>query len=142
MKMVPPTESCRLVRIGKHSIPVHIVYKDQDGKDQVIDKTIEYTVGQANASIALDKMNVLYIGVENPITIAASGGGDDKFSFDQRWWWFNPKLVLVNISLRLTQLTDDCKITVSVEGKVAGNITIPCSYHSRCQLQHRWLSNW
>ena len=32
----------------------------------------------ANASIALDKMNVLYIGVDNPITIAASGGGDDK----------------------------------------------------------------
>ena len=26
----------------------------------------------------LDKMNVLYIGVDNPVTIAASGGGDDK----------------------------------------------------------------
>ena len=27
---------------------------------------------------SLDKMNVLYIGVDNPVTIAASGGGDDK----------------------------------------------------------------
>src|SRR5688572_7063988 len=37
--------------IGNHSIPITIRYKDQDGKDQVITKTVEYTVGQANASI-------------------------------------------------------------------------------------------
>ena len=45
--------------IGNHSVPVRITYTDQDGKTQVIEKTVEYTVGQANASIALDKMNVL-----------------------------------------------------------------------------------
>src|SRR5215204_4435868 len=66
--------------LGKHSIPVVIRFKDQDGKDQVINKTVEYTVGQASASIALDKMNVLYMGIANPITVAASGGGDDRIS--------------------------------------------------------------
>ncbi|XZF12616.1 gliding motility protein GldM [Chitinophagaceae bacterium MMS25-I14] len=33
----------------------------------------EYTVGSTGASIALDKMNVMYIGVDNPITISAAG---------------------------------------------------------------------
>ncbi|HEY6504832.1 MAG TPA: gliding motility protein GldM, partial [Chitinophagaceae bacterium] len=65
--------------IGSHSIPVKITYMNQEtGKLEVIEKTVEYKVGQANASIALDKMNVLYIGVDNPVSVAASGGGDDK----------------------------------------------------------------
>ena len=70
-----------------HSVPVTISYIDQDGKAQTITKTVEYTVGQANASIALDKMNVLYIGVDNPVTIAASGGGDDKVQAFYCWRW-------------------------------------------------------
>jgi gliding motility-associated protein GldM len=107
--------------IGDHTIPVHIEYKDQDGNPKVIDQKIEYTVGQANASIALDKMNVLYIGVANPISVAASGGGDDK--------------ITVNISgaggrlektgpgkynAWVNNQSDDCIITVSVDGKPSG----------------------
>lgn len=33
----------------------------------------DYTVGTAGASLQLDKMNVMYIGVDNPITLSASG---------------------------------------------------------------------
>ncbi len=33
----------------------------------------EYMVGTTGASMALDKMNVFYIGVENPVTVAAAG---------------------------------------------------------------------
>ena len=33
----------------------------------------EYQVGEAGAVISADKMNVLYIGVENPLSISASG---------------------------------------------------------------------
>lgn len=33
----------------------------------------KYTVGTAGASMQLDKMNVFYIGVENPITVTAAG---------------------------------------------------------------------
>lgn len=105
--------------IGNHSIPVHIVYKDQEGKDQVIDKKIDYTVGQANASIALDKMNVLYIGVDNPITIAASGGGDDKVQASISSGSLT-KVGPGKYIAKVNSVTDDCKITVSVEGKVAG----------------------
>ena len=104
--------------IGSHSVPVTVAFTDQDGKPQTRTYNVEYTVGQANASIALDKMNVLYVGIANPISVAASGGGDDK--------------VAVSISGGRLQKTapgkynafvdggDKTTITVSVDGKVAG----------------------
>jgi gliding motility-associated protein GldM len=108
--------------IGQHTVPVRIIFMNQEtGKLDTINKTVTYTVGQANASIALDKMNVLYIGVDNPVTIAASGGGDDKVK---------PTLTGVNGSInrvspgkyiaRVNNVTDKAIITVMVDGKVAG----------------------
>jgi gliding motility-associated protein GldM len=105
--------------LGKHTIPVHIVYKDQDGKDRVIDKTIEYTVGQANASIALDKMNVLYMGIANPITVAASGGGDDRIQVGISGGGRLDKTGAGKYNAFVNG-GDNCTITVSVDGKVAG----------------------
>jgi hypothetical protein len=66
-------------------------------------------------------MNVLYVGVDNPVTIAASGGGDDKVvatitggggSLNRIG---NGKYIA-----SVNSVTDDCKITVTVDGKVAG----------------------
>ena len=37
------------------------------------DWSFEYMVGTAGASVQLDKMNVFYIGVDNPITVTAAG---------------------------------------------------------------------
>lgn len=107
--------------LGNGSVPVHIEYTDQNNKKQVIDTRVSYTVGQANASIALDKMNVLYIGVDNPITIAASGGGDDKVVASIS----APGATLTKAGngkwiARVSQQTDECRITVSVDGKTAG----------------------
>jgi gliding motility-associated protein GldM len=107
--------------LGKHTIPVVISFKDQDGKPQTINKTIEYTVGQANASIALDKMNVLYIGVDNPITIAASGGGDDRIAANISGGGGSIRKVGAGKYIaRVSSVTDNCTITVSVDGKTAG----------------------
>ncbi len=107
--------------IGTHTVSVNIRYKDQDGKDQVIPKTITYTVGQSNASIALDKMNVLYIGVDNPVSIAASGGGDDRIQASISGGGGSiTKAGPGKYNVRVNNQSDDCKITVSVDGKVAG----------------------
>lgn len=107
--------------LGKHTIPIVIRFKDQDGKDQVIPKTIEYTVGQASASIALDKMNVLYVGVPNPITVAASGGGDDRISVSINGGGGRlEKTGAGKYNAFVNSVTDNCTITVSVEGKAAG----------------------
>ncbi|HYE56811.1 MAG TPA: gliding motility protein GldM [Chitinophagaceae bacterium] len=47
------------------------------GKPEQVVKDIEYTVGQpAGVAVSADKMNVLYIGVENPLTITAGAGSE------------------------------------------------------------------
>jgi gliding motility-associated protein GldM len=97
--------------LGSNSIPVVIEYTDQNNKVQRITKTVEYVVGQSSAAVQLDKMNVLFIGVDNPVTISGSG------SVDQ---------IQASISggggvmsgggakrtVRVTQETDECVITI------------------------------
>jgi gliding motility-associated protein GldM len=107
--------------IGSHKIPVTVSFVDQDNKPQTKTFDVEYTVGQSNASIALDKMNVLYIGVDNPVTIAASGGGDDKVQVSITGGSGSlTKVGTGKYIARVGSVTDDCRITVSVDGKVAG----------------------
>ncbi len=62
---------------GTKSVAVTIRYKDQDGNDKVETKNVEYTVGTpGGAAVMLDKMNVFYIGVDNPVTIGSPTGWD------------------------------------------------------------------
>ena len=43
------------------------------GETESFTKTFKYEVGQPAISVTADKQNVLYIGVDNPITVAAAG---------------------------------------------------------------------
>ena len=62
---------------GAHKVPVVVRYTDQNGQPQVANSEIEYTVGVPSGSaVMLDKMNVFYIGVDNPVTISTSTGWD------------------------------------------------------------------
>ena len=62
---------------GPHTIPVRITFKDQQGKVQTLDEKVEYVVGTpGGAAVMLDKMNVFYIGVDNPVTIGSPVGWD------------------------------------------------------------------
>lgn len=62
---------------GAHKVAVTIRYKDQDGNDKTETKDVEYTVGTpGGAAVMLDKMNVFYIGVDNPVTIGSPTGWD------------------------------------------------------------------
>ena len=63
---------------GEHSVPVSVTFLNQDGVSETKTETVKYTVGTpGGAAVMLDKMNVFYIGVPNPITIS-SGSGWDK----------------------------------------------------------------
>jgi gliding motility-associated protein GldM len=65
---------------GERTVPVTIRYKDQQGNMQTATATVKYVVGTpGGAAVMLDKMNVFYIGVDNPVTIS-SGTGWDKTS--------------------------------------------------------------
>jgi gliding motility-associated protein GldM len=104
--------------VGDHTIPVKITYTDENKKVISIDKTIQYSVGQSNAAVQLDKMNVLFIGVDNPITISGSGdvgrlqvsvsGGGATLSGQG-----------ANRTVKVTTETDECIIKVTTpDGKV------------------------
>ena len=62
---------------GERSIPVVVTYTKPDGTKATINYPLKYTVGTpGGAAVMLDKMNVFYIGVDNPITIGSPTGWD------------------------------------------------------------------
>lgn len=64
---------------GDHSIPVKIEYTKPDGTKAVKNEIVKYTVGvPSGASIFLEKMNVLYLGVDNPLTISGGSTGSER----------------------------------------------------------------
>lgn len=104
-------------RIGSNSIPVLIEYTDQNGIVQKIPRTVDFIVGQSSAAVQLDKMNVLFIGVDNPVTISGSGsvdqiqatitGGGGVFTGSG-----------AHRTIRVSQETDNCIIKVTTpDGK-------------------------
>jgi gliding motility-associated protein GldM len=63
---------------GDHTVQINGSFIGEDGKPVPIHQTVTYTVGTpGGAAVMLDKMNVFYIGVPNPVTIS-SGTGWDK----------------------------------------------------------------
>lgn len=105
--------------IGTNTIPIHFVYTDQNGQQKTYDDKIEYTVGQTSTSVALDKMNVLFIGIDNPVTIAASGGAEQINASITN----GGSLTKVGPGKYVARVSNvgDCSINVSVSGKSAGS---------------------
>ena len=63
---------------GNQKIHVVINYTDPNtGKVETLNKDIDYTVGTpGGVAASADKMNVFYIGVENPLTVGSPTGWD------------------------------------------------------------------
>jgi gliding motility-associated protein GldM len=60
--------------VGTRKYNVNISVKNPlDGTVTNYPKEFEYEVGQRSVAVALDKMNVFYIGVDNPISVSAAG---------------------------------------------------------------------
>ncbi|MEO6733269.1 MAG: gliding motility protein GldM [Ferruginibacter sp.] len=101
---------------GEHSIPINVTFKGEDGKLVSVPKTIKYTVGTpGGAAVMLDKMNVFYIGVDNPITIS-SGSGWDKTNVSMSGGSLSGSL-----GNRIVRVTNPGKatITVTADGKTS-----------------------
>ncbi len=67
---------------GDQSVNVVVSFTNPNtGQKESVTKTVKYTVGQpSGASIFLEKMNVMYIGVDNPITVSSGSGKAEKMS--------------------------------------------------------------
>ncbi|MBC8035044.1 MAG: gliding motility protein GldM [Chitinophagaceae bacterium] len=64
---------------GEKSVNVNVSFKKPDGTIGTLTKEIKYTVGvPSGSSIFLEKMNVMYVGVDNPLTISAGSAGAEK----------------------------------------------------------------
>jgi gliding motility-associated protein GldM len=64
---------------GEHTVMVHITYFKPDGSKGEENVPVKYTVGvPSGASIFLEKMNVVYVAEENPITISGGSVGAEK----------------------------------------------------------------
>ncbi len=63
--------------VGSHSVNVVVSYTDQDGIPRSIPRTITYVVGQPTGlSISADDVEVLYVDLENHISINAGVGAE------------------------------------------------------------------
>ncbi|UAY51703.1 type IX secretion system motor protein PorM/GldM [Ferruginibacter albus] len=105
---------------GDQKVHVSIVYTKPDGTKDNLDTDIPYTVGKpAGASVSLDKLNVFYIGLDNPITVGSPTGMDrTKVSG-------NNCSVSMNGAHGTVKVTapGECSITVSPQGSTS--ITLP-----------------
>ncbi|MEO7982847.1 MAG: gliding motility protein GldM [Bacteroidota bacterium] len=108
--------------VGLRKVPVKISYFNQlTGKQEVKDVEVEYTVGSpSGASVALDEMNVFYIGWDNKVTVAASGAGEEKVQVSVSGGGGSAtKTGAGKYIVRVTTQTDECMVNVSVDGKVS-----------------------
>ena len=107
---------------GSRRMRVTVKYVDPStGELKETTKDIEYTVGAASGvAVMADKMNVLYIGVDNPLTITA-GAGAEKVNAT----FTGGAISKVGGAKYIARPTTpgEHTITVLVEGKAAGKVT-------------------
>jgi gliding motility-associated protein GldM len=99
---------------GAHTVTITGTFTGEDGKPVSINEKVEYVVGTpGGAAVMLDKMNVFYIGVDNPVTIS-SGTGWDKTTVSMAGGSISGSNS--NRTVRVTGGTT-ASITVSADGK-------------------------
>ncbi|MEO6453561.1 MAG: gliding motility protein GldM [Ginsengibacter sp.] len=100
---------------GEHSMEVNGTFIDENGKPVPVHRTIKYVVGTpGGAAVMLDKMNVFYIGVDNPVSIS-SGTGWDKTNVSMTGGTLN-KAGTGKYNVRVSAV-GNAAITVNADGK-------------------------
>lgn len=61
---------------GPQKVDVKIIYKDAKGNPVTLPTTTEYQVFTGQATISADQMNVLYRGLDNPMSVSVPGFSD------------------------------------------------------------------
>jgi hypothetical protein len=76
---------------------------------------------QTNIAVAPIKMNVLYIGVANPLSVAAAGAADNKVTISIDGGGGTVSKTDVGLyNVKVTTQTNDCTVNVYVDGKLVG----------------------
>lgn len=112
---------------GGHSLKIDVKYPDPaTGEEKTISKVFEYTVGQpSGVAVMADKMNVLYVGVSNPLTITA-GAGSEKVNAS-----ISNGRISKNSGSKYTAVPNEpgeANVNVMVDGKVVGKVAFRVKY--------------
>jgi len=108
---------------GTRKVNVSVNYVDPNtGETKSVSEAIEYTVGApSGVAVSADKMNVLYIGVDNPLTITA-GAGAEKVSATFSGGAITKEGGSKYIAKPANGSNGEQTVTVMVEGKSAGKV--------------------
>ena len=105
---------------GEQSVHYNIHFRQPDGTFKDIPGDIKYTVGHpSGATVSLDKENVFYIGLDNPITIG-SPTGMDRTSVVGHGCSISQSGAHATVKVTTP---GDCSITVSPQG--SSPVTLP-----------------
>lgn len=104
---------------GSYSKKVLIKFTKPDGTPAVLEKEIKYTVGSpTGASVSADAVKVLYIGLDNPLSVSGGNVGDERVtaSID------NGELVKQGNGKYVARprSTGEATVTLNIDGKPQG----------------------
>lgn len=105
-------------QIGTKKYKVRIeVSNPLTGEVKPYEKEFEYEVGERSVTVSADKMNVFYIGVDNPISVSAAGISSNELKVGISGGGGSiTKVGSANFMVRVDTPTDDCRINVSGGG--------------------------
>ncbi len=112
---------------GSRRLRIAVKYVDPNtGEMKTLEKDLNYTVGQASGvAVMADKMNVLYIGVPNPLTITA-GAGSERVSASMTGGSISKSGG--NKYIAKPSTPGEQTVSVMVEGKAAGRVVYRVKY--------------
>lgn len=104
--------------IGTKKYSVNIGVKNPlTGEVKTYKKEFEYEVGERSVAVSADKMNVFYIGVDNPVSVSAAGISSNELKVSVSGGGGTiTKTGSNNYMVKVSQPTDDCKVNVSGGG--------------------------
>lgn len=103
---------------GEKSVGVNIRYTKPDGSTGTLERVIKYTVGvPSGASVFLEKMNVMYLNVANPMNISAGSAGLEKMDVKFSGAGNTQSLGGGRYAITPTGMPGLARINVSVNGK-------------------------
>ncbi len=106
-------------RVGeqKYTAQVSLV-NPLTGENTTVKKEFFYEVGQPSVNVSADKMNVFYIGVENPISVAAAGVSSNDITVSANGGGVT--LTPNGRSAYIAKATQQGETTITVTDKKAG----------------------
>jgi gliding motility-associated protein GldM len=110
------TASASSIGTKKFNVKIEVI-NPINGEIKEYAKEFEYEVGERSVTVSADKMNVFYIGVDNPISVSAAGvsTNDLRVSINGGGGTIN-KTGSANFNVTVSTPTDDCRVNVSGGG--------------------------